>query len=142
MKKILLLALMMVGISASAQWKSSVSVDEFTDEASSIPYIVGEGNDRTYDKPTLAYYISSKTFAILSSGYYIEDNVKLTVRVDKNEVRTINGIGSNEHLIFDIKGELLTEMKNGSVLFIKEHEDYNTMKFSLIGFTKEYNNAK
>ena len=146
MKKLLLLFTFMIGMGMSAQWDASVSVDEFTDEKSSIPYVVGEGNDYPYNTPMVAYYKSSNKFAIISSGYYSEDYSTLTVRVDKGEVFTLQAfVGSgNKTLVFSLTEDQIEEFKKGTTLLVKtnpEYGDSNTMKFSLVGFTSKYDSA-
>ena len=142
MKKLLLGLLLISGL-ANAQWKSLVSADDFTDEVSSIPYVIGKSNDSTYDKPALAYYINHNRLSIVNSGYYIDDHVTITYRIDKNQPKTINiDIIDRTMLSWKLTEELLNELKEGTSLAIKESEDFSIMKFSLIGFTKEFNKAE
>ena len=147
MKQLFLIALLALTANVSAQWKYSISVDDFTDVGSIIPYVIGTGNDRIYDNPTIAYYVSSKSFAIIGSGYWSQDRIPCIIRIDKGEVYNVIASSSinNKTLFFNFNDKILGELMTGTKLLIKATGKYgssNTMSFSLIGFTDNYSKAK
>ena len=134
MKKLLVLLILLLASTASADWELKRSVNPMDDSVK----VIAQRNQMGI---VLAIVCNKKTLDVIyiSAGQYVTDGFfDLEYRVDKGKIKSVKAYGmygDSAYVLYSNVGDILPDLKSGELLFIRTtgRRGERVQQFSLKG---------